>query len=147
MDSRLRTWLIGFVFAVLAVWVGISLANEERLLAMLTVGVCAGALFAWIRGPHAEAWLLGLLVFGYVIGSRGFAQLLPLPGLPLFFGELGLGFSAALVLLRGALSRRLPVQRDVLNVLLLIWFALGAGRIGRDVRAYGFVALRDFAMV
>ncbi len=147
MDPRLRTLLVGLLASALAVWVGISLAQEEHLLAALLAGLSVWAILSWTRGPLAEAWLLGFLVFGYVIGSRGFAQVMPVPGLPLFPGELGLGIALALVVLRGALQRELPIKRDWLNGLLLLWLALGLGRIGWDVRTYGILALRDFAMV
>lgn len=147
MDPRLRNLLFGLAASALAVWVGVTLANEERFLAMLLAGVAVWAILSWTRGPTAEAWLLGFLVFGYVLGNRGFAQIIPIRGLPLFFSELGLALTLALVLLRGALRRVLPVRRDWLNGLLLLWLALGAGRIVWDMRTYGMLALRDFAMV
>ena len=147
MDPRLRTLLFSLAASALAVWVGITLAEEEHFIAILAAGVCVWAVLSWTRGPLAEAWLLGFLFFGYVVGNRGFAQLTPVPQLPLFFSELGLGVVIALVILRGALKHQLPIRRDWLNGLLLFWLALGLGRIGWDVRTYGFVALRDFAMV
>jgi len=147
MDPRLRTWLVALFASALAVWVGVSLAQEENFIASVSAGICVWAILSWTRGPLAEAWLLGFLVFGYVIGSRGFAQLMPVPGLPLFLSELGLVVALTLVVLRGALKRELPLRRDWLNGLLLLWLALGAGRIAWDVRTYGFLALRDFAMV
>lgn len=147
MDPRLRTLLFGLAASALAVWVGITLAKEEHFIAMLSAGVCVWAILSWTRGPLAEAWLLGFLFFGYVIGNRGFAQMTPVPNLPLFFSELGLGVALTLVLLRGALRRTLPLRRDWLNGLLLLWLVLGAGRIVWDVRTHGIVALRDFAMV
>ena len=147
MSPRLRILLVGFFTSVLAVWVGIELAQEEHFIAALSALICVWAILSWTRGPLAEAWLLGFLVFGYILGSRGFAQIMPVPGLPLFFSELGLGSVIALVVLRGALKRELPIRRDWLNGLLLLWLALGTGRIVWDVRAYGILALRDFAMV
>jgi hypothetical protein len=71
----------------------------------------------------------------------------PVPQLPLFFSELGIGIVLTLVLLRGALKRTLPIRRDWLNGLLLLWLVLGAGRVWLDVRSHGVTALRDFAMV
>jgi len=147
MNPRLRLFLAGLLSTALAVWVGITLAKEEHFIAMLSAGVCVWAVLSWTRGPLAEAWLLGFLVFGYVIGNRGFAQMTPVPQLPLFFSELGLGIVLLLVLLRGALQRELPVRRDWLNSLLLLWLVLGTGRVWMDVRTHGFMALRDFAMV
>lgn len=147
VNPRLRTFLVGLGASALAVWVGTALAQENYLLASLSAGLCVWAVLAWTRGPLAEAWLLAFMVFGYVIGNRGFAQLTPVPGLPLFFSELGLAFVGTLVALRGAMQRRLPLQTDWLNGLLLFWLALGCGRIAWDVRTHGFLALRDFAMV
>ena len=147
MDPRLRTLLFGLAASVLAAWVGITIANEEHFIATLCAGVAVWAVLSWTRGPRAEAWLLALLFFGYVIGSRGFAQLAPVPGLPLFFSELGLAVVMLLIVLRGTLHRTLPLQRDWLNGMLLLWLAIGLGRIPWDMRTYGFIALRDFAMV
>ncbi len=147
MDSRFRTVLITLGAVALSVWVGISVAQEERFIATLTALVSVWAVLSWTRGPLTEAWLLGFLVFGYVIGNRGFAQMSPIGSLPVFFSELGLGIVVVLVALRGAMQRKLPLQHDWLNGLLLLWLVLAAGRIPWDVRVYGFTALRDFAMV
>jgi O-antigen ligase len=147
MNPRLRTALVMLAASALAVWVGISLAQEKHFIATVAALVSVWAVLAWTRGPLAETWLLGFLVFGYVIGSRGFAQFSPIAGLPLFLSELGLAVVVALVLLRGAQSRILPVQGDWFNGVLLLLLALGAGRIAWDVRSHGFMALRDFATV
>ncbi|RXK54998.1 O-antigen ligase domain-containing protein [Oleiharenicola lentus] len=147
MHPQLRNALVVLAAGVLAVWVGISLAQEKHFIASVAALVSVWAVLAWTRGPLAEAWLLGFLVFGYVIGNRGFAQITPIAGLPLFLSELGLAVAVALVLLRGAQSRFLPVQSDWLNGLLLLWLALGGSRILWDVRQHGFMALRDFATV
>ncbi len=147
MSPRLRTLLVGFLGSAIAVWVGIALAQEEHFIASLSAGICLWAILSWTRGPLAEAWLLSFLIFGYVIGNRGFAQMSPVSGLPLFFSELGLGIVITLVVLRGALHRTLPIRRDWLNALLLLWLVLGSGRLAWDFRTYGFLALRDFALV
>ena len=147
MDPRLRNFLVGLLACLLAVWIGISLAQEDYLIAALSAGSCLWITLAWTRGPLAEAWLMSFLFGAYVIGNRGFAQITPLPGLPVFFSELGLGFALLLVLLRSSLDRQLPARKDWLNGLLLFWLALGTGRLALDLRQYGFMALRDFAMV
>lgn len=147
MHPQLRNVLVVLAASALAVWVGISLAQEKHFIASVTALLSVWAVLAWTRGPLAESWLLGFLVFGYVIGNRGFAQIMPISGLPLFLSELGLAVSVTLVLLRGTQSRILPVQHDWLNGLLLLWLTLGASRILWDMRNYGFMALRDFATV
>ena len=147
MNPRLRTLLYGLAASALAVWIGIALAQEEYFIAALTAGISVWVTLSWTRGPRAEAWLMGFLFLCYIIGNRGFAQMAAVPGLPLFLSELGLACLLLMIALRGALQRTLPLQRDWLNGLLLLWLALGTGRIAWDVRTYGFVALRDFAMV
>lgn len=147
MNPNLRAIISGLLAAGLSIWVGVAVAHEERLIPFMATGVAAWALLAWWRGPRAEAWLLAFLIFGYVLGNRGFAQIRPLAELPLFFGELGLAIGGTLVVLRHALLRTLPVRRDWLHGLLLLWIALGAGRMLFDVRSFGLVALRDFATV
>ncbi len=147
MNPHLRTALVVLAASALAIWVGISLAQEQHFIATVAALVSVWAVLAWTRGPLAETWLLAFLVFGYVIGSRGFAQFTPVSGLPLFLSELGLAVTVSLVLLRGAQSRILPVQADWLNGLLLLWLTLGAGRMLWDIRAFGFMALRDFATI
>lgn len=147
MSHHLRSVLVTLAASALAVWVGVSLAQEERVIATVAALLSVWVVLAWTRGPLAETWLLSFLVFGYVIGNRGFAQIMPIAGLPLFLSELGLVVAVSLVLLRGAQNRILPIQTDWLNGLLLLWLALGSGRIAWDLRTYGLMALRDFATV
>jgi O-antigen ligase len=147
MTPLLRTWLIGSVAAIVAIWVGVSLAQEKHFIASVAALFSVWAVLAWTRGPLAESWLLGFLAFGYVIGNRGFAQIAPIAGLPLFLSELGLAVTVALVILRGALNREVPIRLDWLTGLLLFWFVLGVGRMLWDIRVYGILALRDFATV
>lgn len=147
MAPRLRTLLVGFFASALAVWIGIAVAQEQHLIASLAAGLSAWAVLAWTTRPRAEAWLLAFLIFGYVIGSRGFAQYSPIPGLPLFSSELGLAFVFAMLALRGALERTLPIRKDWLNGLLVFFLAIGCARVGWDVRTHGLMAIRDFAMV
>jgi len=143
----MREVLVALAASALALWVGASLAQGDYFTAGLTAGAAVWAVFSWIRGPRTEAWVLGFLIFGYIVGNRGFAQATPVPGLPVFFGELGLAFCGTLLVLRGALRRELPLARDPLNLLLLAWLALSAGRMLWDLPRHGMPALRDFATV
>jgi len=147
MNPGFRTTLIVIAAITLAVWTGINLAQEQFFIATLSAGASLWAVMAWTRGPLSETWLIGFLFFGYVIGNRGFAQIMPVRGIPLFLGELGIAFAGALFVLRGALQRTFPLQRDWLTGLLVLWFAVGAGRLMVDVRSFGLLAVRDFAMV
>jgi len=143
----LRTALISCAAALAAVWIGAGIAQEEYTLAFMVTAVAALMLVTAITPQPIEAWVLGSLAFAYVVGNRGFAQLMPIPGLPAFFGELGLALCGVILTLRGALQRRLPVQRDAVNLLLLAWIGLATARVGFDLQSFGLVALRDYAMV
>lgn len=126
---------------------GAATAQEDYFLAAVTTLACVWVVLSWTRGPRAEAWLTGFLVFGYVIGNRGFAQISPSGSLPLFVGELGLAAILTLTVMRGASARQLPFHADALNWLLLLWVVIGSARMLQDLRTFGLVAGRDFAMV
>lgn len=147
MDPRLRQFLFGLAACTAATAAGFSVAQENYIWLSLAAALCVWVALARHSDAHAEAWLLGGVVLGYTIGNRGFAQLTPLTGIPVFIGELALGFGLTVLLVRHALLRRLPIEANWIDRLLLFWFALGIGRVWWDVRVFGLVAARDFAMV
>ncbi|PTY08443.1 hypothetical protein DB347_02345 [Opitutaceae bacterium EW11] len=105
------------------------------------------AALAYLAPQATHVFVLAFLVCGYVVGNRGFAQLAPSAGLPLFPAECGLLVSGALLVVQSCIRRELPMVQDGLNRLLLLWIALGCARIGFDLYRFGFAALRDFALV
>ena len=147
MRPSLRLFFSSLGACLLAAWLGVTLAAEQIWLAGFITVLSGWVVLSWSTAARAEAWLLGLLVVGYVIGNRGFAQIAPASAGPLFPGELGLVGAGSLVLFRGALRRESPVRRDALNAVLLLWLGLGAGRLALDIRVHGMTALRDFATV
>lgn len=145
MNAKLRNGLIVAGAIVAALVGGWQIANGDFIL----VGLAAGSLLLWLatqvgRVP-ADALVTGIVLTGYLIGNRGFAQL-NVPSLPLLPGELALGLGVVVAGLESARVKLLPVRRDALNAFLLAWLALGSIRFGLDVRTHGFVALRDFAV-
>jgi O-antigen ligase len=88
----------------------------------------------------------GVVVVGYLVGNRGFAQLSP-SGLPLLPGETALGLGIVCCLWRGARTKMLPIRRDWVNWLLILLMLSGAIRIPVDIRRYGVKAIRDFATI
>ena len=147
MNPRWRQRLIMVGSAVLAVWLGWLIAEGAYLLpALAGVIALAAALVRATRVP-ADAILLGLLVIGYIVGGRGFAQLMPVPGLPLFPAECGLAAGLGWLAVQAALRQTLPWRRDLLNWALLLWLGLGTARVALDVPRYGLMAVRDYAMI
>lgn len=105
------------------------------------------ALLAWQRArpSYPEALALAGLLFGYIAGNRGFAQL----GLgPIFVGEACLAL-LGLAGLRFFFVRGGPPYRvDLIGLGILLFTGFGLIRLlGFDLARYGFLALRDFALV
>jgi hypothetical protein len=84
---------------------------------------------------------------GYIVGNRGFAQLFLLPNFPLLPAEAGLLVCTPMLIFRMAFKQAAALRRDGLNLAILAWMLLGAARLPFDLHQYGFVALRDSAMV
>lgn len=147
VDPRLRQLLIGLAACVAATAAGFAVAQEDYMWLSLAAALCLWAVLARHSDARAEAWLLGGLVVGYTIGNRGFAQLAPLAGIPVFIGEIALGFSLSVLIVRQAILRQIPIEVKWINRLLLFWLALGLSRIWWDFRNFGLLAVRDFAMV
>ncbi len=94
-----------------------------------------------------ETYILSFLVFGYIVGNRGFAQITPLGNLPLFIGEIGLLIGAVFMALHISLKKEFPFRLDALGIAILFWIIVGTIRVVFDYPNYGILALRDFAMV
>jgi len=147
MNPRSRLWLIAAGAAGLAVWFGWLIANGSFLLPALAGVVALAAILVRLTRLPADVTLLGLLLIGYIVGNRGFAQLMPLPGLPLFPAEFGLAVGLGWLVIRAALQRSLPWRDDLLNRAVLLWLLLGTVRVIVDIRHFGFLAVRDYATI
>ncbi|ACB73581.1 O-antigen ligase family protein [Opitutus terrae] len=142
-----RTRLVAVGAAVVAMCVGVAVANGNYFWPLvLAAAVALFAVAQWQSRPLTTLLLCGL-VFGYIVGNRGFAQLMPFPGVPLLPAEAVLLISGTLLLVQSAWRHELPIRRDVLNLLLLVWLAAGIVRVIFDFSEFRFVAIRDFATV
>ncbi len=147
MHPELRHRLIAASAGLAALVLGWQLASGQHTWAFLGLACFVVLLIEWLCPIRTEALLLGSVLFGYIIGNRGFAQISLVGNAPIFFGELALGAGMALVLIRGATQRKLPWEADWLNRAVLFWIGVGSIRILHDVRSYGAPALRDFATI
>jgi hypothetical protein len=128
--------------AVLGWQVGESDLLLPGLILATAIPVFAGRIFR--LAP--DVLVAGLVLLGYLIGNRGFAQL-SMPRVPLLPGEIALAFGLAVACWRIARDKVAPVRRDSLNAWVLLWLIACSARLPFDIRAHGFVALRDFALV
>lgn len=146
MEIPLKRNIAVAVLVFVAALLGVQIA-EGSLLVPLACAFFAGlmCLSRILRVP-SMALCIGILVVGYMVGNRGFAQLAP-AGLPLFPGELVLGISTVLAVWACARHKVLTIERSMLGALVLTWILLGFTRAPLDVRSFGFLAVRDLAMV
>jgi O-antigen ligase len=89
--------------------------------------------------------LLGLLLVGYLLFDKGFAYL-HLPGTPLYVGELVL-LVGTLGVLTATGYLRVVIRDEPVLALLAGFFLWGLVRLLPGLRAYGILAVRDFALV
>ncbi|MBI2516066.1 MAG: O-antigen ligase family protein [Opitutae bacterium] len=146
MNPRLRNGLVIGAAIVVAVAAGIDVANENYgWIGLLSFAAIAAALTRTLALP-VDVIVLGLVMLGYLVGNRGFAQLMPMRTVPLLPAEGALLVAGGWAFIACAYEKRLPFRRNLLNWLVLAWLALGCARVLFDVRQFGFLALRDFAM-
>ena len=147
MPPRIQQRLLILAASLLALVIGQGIAEESLLLPITLCLVAAGFVTVYLTRVPLDVATLGLLLIGYFVGNRGFAQLMPLPGLPLFPAELGLALGLVWCVYRSARHQEPLWRHDLLNHLLLLWIAFGTVRLAIDLRQYKLLALRDYATV
>jgi hypothetical protein len=154
VNPQVRQGLIVAACSIVAVLLGWQLADGKvfsfdftGFVVALALLLALGAITVRVFRLPADVVLLGAVLFGYIVGNRGFAQLMPAPGLPLLPAEGALLMTGGWWAVASAFERRLPWDKDLLNRLVLLWLVAGTVRLAFDVRSYGFLAVRDFATV
>ncbi len=145
--TAIRTRIAIVLAAFISIWLGAQIAQAE----FFWPALAACALGA-IAVTHAQRLpigtiLLGGAMIGYIVGNRGFAQLLVATEVPLLPAELVLLVAGGILVCQSAMRRELPIRRDLLNMAILLWVALSSIRLVADMRNYGVMALRDYATV
>ena len=129
------------------IWIATELASEDFIIP----GVILGLFFVlvlftvFVQSIRFEAAVLCLLLVGYLVGNRGFADLTVAK--PLYPGEFALALITTSLLLRFALTRELPDFSGWYARVIFVFLALGAVRLALDYQSYKMDALRDSAMV
>lgn len=147
MNPRWKDRAAALVSCALAVWLGFQVADGNWTWPLLAAGVAAAAIgFSLLRLP-LDVIVMGLLLVGYIVGNRGFAQLMLSPALPILPGEIGLAAVGGWLAVRCAFEKNLPWRPTPLNYAVLAFLVIGTTRFLFDVREFGILAIRDFATV
>lgn len=141
-----QRWIVGGVAALIAVITGWYVAEGSLALPSVLGAVLFLCILNRLLGRRVDALVAGVVVFGYLTGNRGFAQL-HVPNVPLLPGEAVLLLGALLTFWISAHTKTVPLKRDSLNVFVVLWMLVATARLPLDVRSYGFMAVRDYAMV
>ncbi|GHC10338.1 O-antigen ligase family protein [Cerasicoccus arenae] len=131
---------------MLALLVGWQLGTGSLFGPLVLCGGLAYILIVTMLRCHWEALFMGLLVLGYLVGNRGFAQLMP-PGLPMLPAEAGVLVVSLALILRIPLERDFSFRLTPLTVFIAVWMATSSAHMIFDLSSSGFLAIRDFAMV
>ena len=147
MDPRFKTFLMVLAALLLAPLLGWKIAEGELLWPALAVAVAGAVTLTRFTRTSGDVVFLGVVLVGYIVGNRGFAQLQVLGNLPLLPAEAVLLVAGAWRFTLCAFERRLPVKADWLNRLVLLWLIVGSVRVLFDLPEHRILALRDYAMV
>lgn len=147
VNPRSRNALACLVASLAAVWLAFGLAQGDYLLPVFIATLTVVTVLVRVLHIDVAALALALVLFGYLVGNRGFAQLMPVPALPLLPAEIALLVAGGWIFLQCAFARHLPFRKDALNWAVLAWLLVGTVRVIFDVRPYGLLAIRDYAMI
>jgi hypothetical protein len=154
MSAVAKSLIIATCGLVFAVFIGTQLGQGSWMLpgSIGLAGLLIGLYGLFFKAIRLEALILGFLVFGYIVGNRGFAQLTLTQSSPIYFGEAGMIACLALLGARAALKREPLIPRTPLSKAILVFLLLGAARLGADLflnlsPAPSIVTIRDSATV
>ena len=147
MNPALRNALITLACSALAVWLGFDIAEGSYRWPALFGSVALAAVCVRLWRLPFDVIVIGWIIIGYIVGNRGFAQLMPIPEAPLLPAEAALALALGWRFVLSARERALPIKRDPLNGLVLAWLLVGTARIPFDVPRFGLLAVRDYAMI
>src|SRR5437763_1976254 len=107
MSATIRSIIVAAAGLILALYFGSLLGKGSWLLPGTLAGgvLLIGVYIIFFKAIRLEALVLGLLLFGYIVGNRGFAQIHIGGQTPIYVGELGMVICLALLGFRVALRR------------------------------------------
>ncbi len=147
LSSRHKSLLVLVPVLALMMWVTAEVASEEFIIPAVVMLAFVTLVFfsVFVQSVRFEAAVLNLLLVGYLIGNRGFADVTF--ARPFFPGEIGLVIIATAIIFRSVLTRERIDFSGTLARLIVVFCALGAMRLYLDYSTYEIDAIRDAAIV
>lgn len=135
MSAAVQSIIIALAGLVLAIILGSQLGTGFRIVPLaFAIAVVVFASYKLLfKAIRIEALILGILIFGYLVGNRGFAQLSLAPHTPIYLGEVGMVACVAILLARLALNREQLIPRTPLSWAIMAFILIGAVRLACDV--------------
>jgi O-Antigen ligase len=154
VSTVVKSLITGAFGLLLAVILGYQVGHGSWTVPILIAGGCIG-IFLYVglfKTVRIEALILGFLLFGYIVGNRGFAQLSIKPNSPLYLGELGMLACLFLIAMRRALTRerlipRIPLAWAIAAFLLIGGLRLYLDTVMTNTSNMVTLAIRDSAVV
>jgi O-Antigen ligase len=135
VSAAVKSIIVAIIGLIFAVALGSQLGHGSWLVPAGVAGGCV--LFAtyvvFFRSVRLEALILGFLIFGYIVGNRGFAQISLTEHPPLYLGEVGMLACLAGLGFNFALKRDKPLPKSALSWAILAFIAIGAIRLYFDL--------------
>ncbi len=147
MTSAVKSFLVLLLTLPLLIYIGSEIGSDEYL-APIIVGVLMVLCLIFglfFRSQRVECIILLLLVGGYIIGNRGFAQIYLVQ--PLFVGEVGMLVILVAMVFRFVVSREFIVAPHLITRLVGFYLFMAVVRLCFDWRVYTIDAARDSAIV
>lgn len=147
LDSRLRSLAVLIPALILVIWVASEAASEEFIVPIVaTVAFVGLVVFSvFVQSVRFETAILNLLLVGYLVGNRGFAEVTVAK--PLFPGEICMILVLTAMAARYVVTRELPDLSGTLARTIIVFLFVGGVRLALDFQVYQLDAVRDSAMV
>ena len=155
-DTWIKTTVLLLFMVAIVILTGISVDSGSLAIPVALVALMGFTFIYTIfgKGGDPEAILLGLLTFGYIVASRGFAALSLSAVAPVYVGEVTVMACFATFVFRMAFTKGRLVPPNSLGWTVALFLVIGAVRFAVDVyeahpRSFNDVRdiARDFAMV
>ena len=153
-SAVVKSVIVGAAGLVLAVYFGSLLGNGEWVTPVIlaSIAVLAAIYTIFFKALRLEALILGFLLFGYIVGNRGFAQISVTRQAPIYLGEAGMLACLAIVGARVALKRERLAARSALSGAIVVFLLIGAARLATDLsldvnNAPAMTVIRDSATI